>query len=627
MNNTNKDKKYILLVDDEVIFANALSKKIQAMGYDVILRFSGEEAVDLIKKKVKVNLVLLDLDLGTGIDGAETAREILKLQNLPILFHTSHFEQEMVERVNNIKRYGYIIKNTGDFVLQSSLEMALNLFEVNQRFEGKEQLSNDSNLIQTKSQGEELGSHELQIIESRNFLSSIVENIPNMIFIKQVKDLRFVLFNRAGEHLLGYDRKDLLGKNDYDFFPKEQADFFTEKDRDVLSRKEQIDVKEEEISTPSGLRVLHTKKIPILGKNGEPEYLLGISEDITERIESEKKIKESIARYDRLTQTVPGVLYDYVLHKDGRSEMLFMSSKSLEIFETEPELLMKDMSLIWGMIHPDDLERLQNENLTANQSATNFSSEVRIITPSGKEKWIQINSRPNPVANPSEPAIWSGFIIDVTNRILAKEKIKSLLQEKELLLKEVHHRIKNNMLTITSLLFLQSETLTDPAAIAALNDASSRIQSMVVLYDKLYRSTDFKELSVREYISPLIEEIINNFPNHKIVTIKKSIDDFILPTSTLFPIGIMINEILTNAMKYAFVGRDQGTLTIHIQKVTDSILFCIHDDGVGFSDSKQMESYSGFGLQLVKLLAKQIRGKIKTEMENGTKFTLEFPVK
>ena len=121
-------------------------------------------------------------------------------------------------------------------------------------------------------------------------------------------------------------------------------------------------------------------KLIFLQKKIEMFYLLlGISEDITERIESEKKIKESIARYDRLTQTVPGVLYDYVLHKDGRSEMLFMSSKSLEIFETEPELLMKDMSLIWGMIHPDDLERLQNENLTANQSATNFSSEVKFV--------------------------------------------------------------------------------------------------------------------------------------------------------------------------------------------------------------------------------------------------------
>jgi len=115
-------------------------------------------------------------------------------------------------------------------------------------------------------------------------LNSIVENIPNMIFLKDTVKLQFVRLNRAGEDLLGFSRDELIGKSDYDLFPKEQADFFTQNDRNVLHRKDLVDIAEESVQTRNnGERILHTKKVPILNENGEPQYLLGISEDITER--------------------------------------------------------------------------------------------------------------------------------------------------------------------------------------------------------------------------------------------------------------------------------------------------------------------------------------------------------
>ena len=124
---------------------------------------------------------------------------------------------------------------------------------------------------------------EEELRKANAFLDSIVENIPDMIFLKDAKELRFVRLNRAGENLLGYSRDDLLGKSDCDFFPKEQVALFTKNDREVLSRKEVLDIAEEQLRTRSkGDRILHTKKVPILNEKGEPEYLLGISEDITE---------------------------------------------------------------------------------------------------------------------------------------------------------------------------------------------------------------------------------------------------------------------------------------------------------------------------------------------------------
>jgi PAS domain S-box-containing protein len=139
--------------------------------------------------------------------------------------------------------------------------------------------------------------------ENEAFLNSVVENIPDMIFVKDAQDLRFARFNKAGEDLLGYTRGDLIGKNDYDFFPKVEADFFTGKDMEVLDSRKLLDIPEETIQTRHlGQRILHTKKIPILGPEGNPRYLLGISEDITERrraVEAIKAAHDELARSNR----------------------------------------------------------------------------------------------------------------------------------------------------------------------------------------------------------------------------------------------------------------------------------------------------------------------------------------
>jgi two-component system NtrC family sensor kinase len=132
------------------------------------------------------------------------------------------------------------------------------------------------------------------------FLDSIVENVPIMLFVKDADSLRFELFNKAGEELLGYQRSDLIGKSDYDFFPKAEADFFAAKDREVLAGKKLVDIPEEEIETKSGLKVLHTLKIPILDDKGTPRYLLGISEEITARRaleETQRQYAEARERY------------------------------------------------------------------------------------------------------------------------------------------------------------------------------------------------------------------------------------------------------------------------------------------------------------------------------------------
>ncbi|AUN99549.1 hypothetical protein C0V70_15840 [Bacteriovorax stolpii] len=140
-----------------------------------------------------------------------------------------------------------------------------------------------------------MSAHSEELERSTEYLSSLLENIPLMVFVKDAKDLRFIRFNKAGEELLGFSRSELIGKSDFDFFPKEQAEFFISKDRDVLAAKRVVDIKEEMIQTRNqGTRILHTKKIPLYGPNGEAQYLLGVSEDITEKKKQEEEILRMI---------------------------------------------------------------------------------------------------------------------------------------------------------------------------------------------------------------------------------------------------------------------------------------------------------------------------------------------
>lgn len=186
--------------------------------------------------------------------------------------------------VRTLTKYLYWLKNSN---LKLEAKVAERTAELEQKAH-QLSLSNE----ELKKQIDERIRAEKELRESNAFLDSIIENIPHMIFIKDAEELRFVRFNQAGENLVGHTQDEMLGKNDYDFFPKEQADFFKSKDKETLGNKTLVEIAEEPIVTPRGTRILHTKKIPILSVDGRPVYLLGISEDITERIQAEQQLRE-----------------------------------------------------------------------------------------------------------------------------------------------------------------------------------------------------------------------------------------------------------------------------------------------------------------------------------------------
>jgi PAS domain S-box-containing protein/putative nucleotidyltransferase with HDIG domain len=261
---------------------------------------------------------------------------------------------------------------------------------------------------------------EEELLRMNAFLDSVVENIPDMIFLKDAEELRFVRFNRAGEELLGYSRNDLLGKNDYDFFPKEQADFFVEKDRNVLHGEKIVDIPEEPVKTRNkGERILHTKKVPILNTKGEPTYLLGISEDITDRKRNDEALRESEGKYRGILENMDDAYYeldlsgnlvffnDALISKTGfpREELMGMNYKQYISPET-----VKPVTMIFSEIY------------RTGQTVTLFDYEVIMKDGQAKyfESWAGLLFDSN-----SQPIGFRGMARDIT----ARKEVEKQLQE------------------------------------------------------------------------------------------------------------------------------------------------------------------------------------------------------
>ncbi|MEI6055070.1 MAG: histidine kinase dimerization/phosphoacceptor domain -containing protein [Lentisphaerota bacterium] len=207
----------------------------------------------------------------------------------------------------------------------------------------------------------------------------------------------------------------------------------------------------------------------------------------------------------------------------------------------------------------------------------------------------------------------------------AKEQVQSLLKEKEILLTEVHHRIKNNMQLVSGMLMMQAASMKDDLAVKAMEDAQHRIYTMSVLYDKLYRSDNFSEISIKGYFENLVDEIFHSLPDSKHISIEKHIEDIIISARISFSLGIIVNEIMTNIAKYAFKGRDKGKVTISASMKEGKVVLVIQDDGIGIPENVNVKESSGFGLKLLDMMTQQIKGTINIERVNGTKFILEFP--
>jgi len=269
---------------------------------------------------------------------------------------------------------------------------------------------------------------EEDIRKANLFLESIIENIPDMIFLKDAKELRFVRLNRAGEEMLGVPQGEILGKNDHDFFLKEQADFFIEKDRETLHGKEVKDIPEEPIQTRhQGIRILHTKKVPLLNSLGEPEYLLGISEDITEIKQAEDALRVSEERYRILTEQSPVAIERY----DEEGVLIDVNPACLRLFGVSDIKEIQKFNLFADPnLSEEYKKKLKQDEIVHYQTLFDFGKvkdlQLYNTTKSGS---IWIDAIIAPLKNKDN--IVNGYLVHVSDITKRKQAEEALLESEE----------------------------------------------------------------------------------------------------------------------------------------------------------------------------------------------------
>lgn len=854
-----KEKKNILLVEDEAIIGLGCSRALMSYGYDISIAKSGEEALEMISSTSNIDLVLMDIDLGEGIDGTQTAEAILRDNEIPIVFLSSHTEQEIVRKTEKITSYGYVVKGSSTTVLDASIKMAFKLFYSNQRLQKEVSKHKKTESILRKS-------------EER--FRAISEQVPFAIIIH--RDGIILYANAAAVFIFGADSSEaLVGSLILDRVHPDYHNTALERANKITERKIKTPLIEQKLLKMDGSEFIVEVQSSSVIFEGEFAFHTFIN-DITERKKAEKLLQDSeenlavtlssigdgviatdvsgiVTRMnqtaERLTgwkisdaigrplfeifniidnqskipllnpvqlllernESIGSAEYTSLISRDGTVYHIYHNATSIcdssginigvvlvfsdvsEKFEMQEALLkttellektgelakvggwqvdLHSMKLTWtiqtfniaGIDPPNEPPLEEGINLFAPEvrpiiqaaidktiaTGTPYDLELPIINGKGMRRWVQtqgfaemqagvairlygtfqdITSRKvaeielkiseakfqvifeqaalgvaqietdtdrflkinkkychilgytqeeinalnfrnitysedldnyiekmellkagtireftidkriikkngeltwlrltvSPMWQIGEQTSYHIAIVqEISEYKRAEEDIQSLLIEKEMILKEVHHRIKNNMGVIQSLLLLHSNSLQESSAIEALEDAGRRVNSMSILYDKLYQSINFSEVSVLSYLPILVDDIIANFPNGNNVTVIKEIDDFVLDAKKMQIIGIIINELLTNAMKYAFINKDEGTITISFKSQNQTAYLIIKDDGIGKLETISLEEKNGFGMMLIRQLSKQINASIRFENDNGTKVFLEM---
>lgn len=222
------------------------------------------------------------------------------------------------------------------------------------------------------------------------------------------------------------------------------------------------------------------------------------------------------------------------------------------------------------------------------------------------------------------------FFTDITEQKEHERMIGESLKEKEILLKEIHHRVKNNLQIISSLQNLQSEYIKDPVLLGMFNDSKNRIKTMALIHERLYHSHNLSSISFAEYVSDLVSFLLRSYTGHfSDIKLEQSVEDLNLSLDVAIPCGLIINELISNALKYAFTEITTGGIIsiIFHQKSPAAFELMVADNGVGIPENIDFRNTNSLGLQLVCNLVEQLGGTIELGRSNGTKFTIEFDVK
>ncbi|NQY29308.1 MAG: tetratricopeptide repeat protein [Flavobacteriaceae bacterium] len=348
---------------------------------------------------------------------------------------------------------------------------------------------------------------------------------------------------------------------------------------------------------------------------------------------------------------------DVYLKKDKTTKAMHYGQRALKMAKTEgdPErlsLVSEKMSLIYQergnwekafemeALHVKMRDSIQNNEIknslieqAAKYELDKKQQEITLLSVKNEVQEFRINKNRKSIILISL-ALFSALILAFIafrgykkklyiNRLLERQKaeISRKNEAKKIMLQEIHHRVKNNLQVVNSLLRMQSSKSTDKEVIGAFKETQSRVMSMAKLHEKMYQSGDLQRLNAKNYLTMLVKEIVQNYTVGKEIELDLDIEELFIDSQTMMPLSLLINEIITNSLKYAFEGREEGLITVKFNKVSDTNELIISDDGIGFVPNPIVK---GLGFRLIASFTRQLDGSIEKIMGSGTTYKLVF---
>jgi PAS domain S-box-containing protein len=593
--------KTVLLVEDEALIALNEASMLERQGYEVVTVHNAERAIDTAVN-ADIDLILMDIDLGRGkIDGTEAAESILSKRELPIVFLTSHTEREYVERIKKISGYGYVLKSAGEFILLESINMAFKLFEAHKEL---------------KREIEERKNTERKL----TFQAMLLDQIQDRVTATDLKG-NITYVNQAECRSFGKPPEELIGMNvkEYGEDPVRgatQQEIIDTTLREGKWHGEVVNIAED------GREVIFDARTQLIyDEGGNPSGMLGISTDITERKRSEEEAAYEQSLMRLLLDNIP----DYIYFKDKERRFVRVSDSFCRLAgyrhgeitgKKDEEVLDIFTDEVTEASKRDDEQVIQTGKPLINKKENRETTD-------GKTRWFLATKMPWRDTKGNIIGLF-GISKDITNLEETEQRLKKTIEEKDFLMKEINHRIKNNLVMVSSLISLKDASLGDSVD---LSDLSNQIDAIRIVHEKLFQTEDVTRINVREYAEHLLETVLS-FSGTP-VEIENKMDAVKIHTRKAVSIGLIINEIATNAVKYGF--RDDGntsrfTASMKKDEASGQFVLKLSNSGEPFPADIDIEQPETLGLQLITVLVDQLKGTIELTRSPHPVFTIRFPI-
>ncbi|MCT7995832.1 PAS domain S-box protein [Laspinema olomoucense] len=494
-------------------------------------------------------------------------------------------------------------------------------------------------VIQLIAEGRDISDRkrlETEIFEREQLLNSFFKASSSVsLGLGIVNDqMQFIQVNEALAEVHGLSPQEHIGKTVNEIMPDvtHQVQCLVQELLQSGTPILNLELSSEKPCQPGVIHHWLTCYFPVPLKNGLARGVGFIVLDITQRKQAEQALRQIQERLEYLLCTNPTIIYS--CKPTGDYALTFISQNILRQFGYEAQQLLENPNLWFECIHPDDAERLF-AHIFRLQERTQEIYEYRVRHQNSTYRWVRDERRLvcDPEGNPLEIV---GSMYDITEQKKALGQLKASLQEKEVLLKEIHHRVKNNLQVISSLLNLQSRSIQDSETRTLFQDSQNRIQSIAFIHEKLYQSRDLAQVDFSQYIQTLCLHLFRSYgasPHRISLNIK--IDEIFLSVDTAIPCGLIVNELVCNALKHGFPPHGTGAIEITLyrtfQEPDDNskreFMMRVQDNGVGFPSEVDFRKTRSLGMQLINTLVKQLKGTIELDRSSGTAFQIVFSAK